>query len=161
MDVHEVTWKEKLSQAEHKVARHERIRESQQRQHKRAIDRHECDADALRLELTHAKTQLVALEHLTKKAGRNLDVVMCDRDRQEKSQCDRLARHVGKITSKLANVREDRAALVNKMSSLARSGSRKVAKLEAGNLVLVLIFFVCSLFMMVLLHPVGTPAQSC
>ncbi len=145
MDVHEITWKEKLSQAEHKVARHERIRERQKMQHKRAIDRHQAHADALRVELTHAKTQLGALEHLTKKAERNLNVVMCDRDRQEKSQCNRLARHVGKITSQLANVREQRAALANKMSTLTRSGSRKVAKLEAGNLVRVLIFlFACS-----------------
>jgi hypothetical protein len=96
MDVHEVTWKEKLTQAEHKVARHERIRERKNLQHKRAIDRQQGDADALRVELTHAKTQLGALEHLTKKAERNLDVVMRDRDRQEKDQCDRLARHVGK-----------------------------------------------------------------
>jgi len=145
MDVHEVTWKEKLSEAEHKVARHERIRDRQKRQHKRAIERQQGDADALRVELTHAKTKLGALEHLTKKAERNLDVVMCDRDRQENSQCDRLARHVGRITSQLANVREQRAAWATKMSTLARSGSRKVAKLEAGNLVRILIFlFACS-----------------
>jgi archaellum component FlaC len=145
MDVHEVTWKEKLSQAEHKVARHERIRERQKLQHKRAIDRQQGDADALRVEVTHAKTQLGALEHRTKKAERNLDVVMSDRDREGKSQCDRLEKHVGKITTQLANVREHRAALANKMSTLARSGSRKVAKLEAGNLVRVLIFlFACS-----------------
>ena len=145
MDVHEVTWKEKLSQAEHKVARHERILERQKLQHKRAIDRQQGDADALRVELTHAKTKLGALEHLHKKAERNLDVVMCDRDRQEKSQCDRLARRVGKITTQLANVREHRAAMANKMTTLARAGSRKVAKLEAGNLVRILIFlFACS-----------------
>jgi hypothetical protein len=145
MDVHEVTWKEKLSQAEHKVARHERIRERQKLQHKRAIDRQQGDADALRVELTHAKKKLGALEHLHKKAERNLDVVMCDRDRQEKSQCDLFAVRVRKITTQLANVRDHRAAMANKMSTLARAGSRKVAKLEAGNLVRVLIFlFACS-----------------
>jgi hypothetical protein len=145
MDVHEVTWKEKLSQAEHKVARHERIRERQKLQHKRAIDRQQGDADALRVELTHAKTKLGALEHLHKKAERNLDVVISDRDRQEKSQCDRLAVRVRKITTQLANARDHRASMANKMSTLARAGSRKVAKLEAGNLVRVLIFlFACS-----------------
>ena len=145
MDVHEVTWKEILSQAEHKVARHERLRDRQNLQHKRAIDRQQGDADALRVELTHAKTQLGALVQLHKKTERNLDVVMCDRDRQEKSQCDRLARCVGKITTQLANVREHRTVMANKMTTLARAGSRKVAKLEAGNLVRILIFlFACS-----------------
>jgi hypothetical protein len=108
------------------------------------MDPQQGDADTLRVELTHGKTQLGALHHLTKKAERNLDVVMCDRDRQTKNQCDRLARHVGKITSQLANVRDQRAQMATQISTLARSGSRKVAKLEAGNLVRVLILlFAC------------------
>jgi hypothetical protein len=108
------------------------------------MDRQQGDADTLREELTHTKTQLGALQHRSKKAERNLDVVMCDRDRQEKNQCASLARHVGKITSQLANVRAQRAQMATQISTLARSGSRKVAKLEADNLVRVLIFlFAC------------------
>ncbi len=97
--------------------------------YKRDLDRKEKDAKELRCELNDAKCQLKAIEYGTKKAARNINVAMQDLERDQNNISNSMAKQVGKVARLLANARVIRA-----------TGSRREAKLAAGNLVRSLIF---------------------
>jgi hypothetical protein len=103
--------------------------------YKRDLDRKEKYANELRRELNEAKCQLNAIEYGTKKAERNINVARQDLEREQKNSSKSMPKQVGKVATLLANVRVIRA-----------TGSRREAKLAAGNLARSLIFLFARLF---------------
>ena len=107
---------------------------------KRQLDKKEKYARELREELNEARNKLEATEYSTKKAERNINVAKLDLERERKNISQSLAKQVGKVAALLGNMRGMRSESVASATTMQRAGSRREAKLAAGNQVLFLIF---------------------
>ncbi len=106
----------------------ERLKNFYQRQ----LDKKQRLANSLREELNDAKLKLEAVEQGIKKKERNMNVVMCDIEREQRSSIHSLEKQVGKVVSLLAGRRGIQAKSAKIHAVLSRAFSKKVRTFQAG-----------------------------
>ena len=100
--------------------------------YERQLEKKQRLANSLREELNDAKVKLEAVEQGIKKKERNMNVVLCDMEREQKSCIQSLEKQVGKVVSLLASRRGIQAKSAKTHEVLSGACSKKVRTMEAG-----------------------------